>query len=72
MFNSYIKKVAEDNKFKNHELEQTLKKKLKKEANVSLRKKGSKLQHEFSLDQLVKLDEAKSLPEINQEIQYAD
>ena len=33
-FNSYIKTVAEDNEFKNHKLEQTLKQKLMKEANV--------------------------------------
>ena len=62
-FNSYIKTVAEDNDLKNHKLEQTLKQKLKKEANVSFRNKGNKLQCEFNLERLAKLEEAKSLLE---------
>ena len=63
-FNSYIKTVTEDNKLKNHKLEQTLKQKLKKEVNASFQNKGNKLQYEFNLEQLAKLEEAKSLPEI--------
>ena len=63
-FNSYIKTVAEDNDLKNHKLEQTLKQKLKKEANVSFRNKGNKLHYEFNLEQLAKLEAAKSLLEI--------
>ena len=63
-FNSYIKTVAEDSEFKNHKFEQTLKLKLKEEANLSFISKGNKLQYEFNLEQLVKLEEAKSLLEI--------
>ena len=63
-FNSYIKTVAEDSKLKNLKLKQTLKQKLKKEANESFRNKGNKLQYEFNLEQMAKLEEAKSLLEI--------
>ena len=63
-FNSYIKTVAEDNELKNHKLKQTLKQKLKKEVNISFRNKPNKLQYEFNLQQLAKLEEAKSLLEI--------
>ena len=63
-FNSYIKTVAEDNDLKNRKLEQTLKQKLKKEANVSFRNKGNKLHYEFNLEQLAKLEAAKFLLEI--------
>ena len=45
----------------NHKLEQTLKQKLKKEVNISFRNKGNKLQYEFNLEQLPKLEVAKSL-----------
>ena len=62
-FNSYIKTVAVDNEFKNHKLEQILKQKLKKEANVSFRYKGNKHQYEFNIEQLAKPEEAKSLLE---------
>ena len=48
----------EDNEFKNHKLEQSLKQKLKKEANLSFRNKGNELQYEFILEQLAKLEEA--------------
>ena len=67
-FDSYMKTVAEDNELKNHKLEQTLKQKLKKEVSVSFRNKRNKLQYEFNLEQLAKLEEAKSLLEIY----YAD
>ena len=67
-FDSYMKTVAEDNKLKNHKLEQTLKQKLKKEVSVSFRNKRNKLQYEFNLEQLAKLEEAKS----QLEIYYAD
>ena len=63
-FNSYINTVAEDNELKNHKLEQTLKQKLKKEVSLSFRNKGNKQQYEFNLEQLAKLEEAKSLLEI--------
>ena len=63
-FNSYIKTIAEDNELKNHKLEQTLKQKLKKEVSLSFRNKGNKQQYEFNLEQLAKLEEAKSLLEI--------
>ena len=63
-FNSYIKTVAEDNELKNHKLKQTLKQKLKKEVNISFRNKRNKLQYEFNLQQLAKLEEAKSLLKI--------
>ena len=49
---------------KNHKLEQTLKQKLKKEVSLSFRNKGNKQQYEFNLEQLAKLEEAKSLLEI--------
>ena len=47
MFNSHIKTVAGDNEFKKKKkkLEQTLKQKLKKEANLSFSNKGNKLQY---------------------------
>ena len=67
-FDSYMKTVAEDNELKDHKLEQTLKQKLKKEVSVSFRNKRNKLQYEFNLEQLAKLEEAKSLLEIY----YAD
>ena len=57
--------IAEDNEFKNHKLEQTLKQKLKKERNLSLQNEMYKLQYKFNLEQLGKLEEAKSLLEIN-------
>ena len=60
-FNSYIKTIAEDNELKNHKLEQTLKQNLKKEVSLSFQNKGNKLQYEFSLEQLAKLEKAKSL-----------
>ena len=63
-FNSYIKTIAEDKELKNHKLEQTLKQKLKKEVSLSFRNKGNKQQYEFNLEQLAKLEEAKSLLEI--------
>ena len=63
-FNSYINTMAEDNELKNHKLEQTLKQKLKKEVSLSFRNKGNKQQYEFNLEQLAKLEEAKSLLEI--------
>ena len=63
-FNSYIKTVAEDNEFKSHKLKQTLKQKLKKEVNISLRNKVNKLQYECNLEQLTKLEEAKFILEI--------
>ena len=63
-FNSYIKTIAEDNELKNHKLEQTLKEKLKKEVNLSFRNKGNKLLYEFNLEQLARLEEAKSILEI--------
>ena len=50
---------------KSLKLEQTLKQKLKKDANVSFRNKRNKLQCEFNLEQLAKLEEAKSLLEIS-------
>ena len=56
--------MAEDNELKNHKLEQTLKQKLKKEVSLSFRNKGNKQQYEFNLEQLAKLEEAKSLLEI--------
>ena len=46
---------------KNHKLEQTLKQKLKKEVNISFRNIGNKLQYEFNLEQLPKLEVPKSL-----------
>ena len=64
-FNSYINTMAEDNELKNHKLEQTLKQKLKKEVSLSFRNKGNKQQYEFNLEQLAKLEEAKSLLEIS-------
>ena len=63
-FNSYINTMAEDNELKNHKLVQTLKQKLKKEVSLSFRNKGNKQQYEFNLEQLAKLEEAKSLLEI--------
>ena len=63
-FNSYIKTIAEDKELKNHKLEQTLKQKLKKEVSLSFRNKGNKQQYEFNLEQLAKLEEAKSVLEI--------
>ena len=63
-FNSYIKTVVEDNELKSHKLKQTLKQKLKKEVNISLRNKGNKLQYECNLEQLTKLEEAKFILEI--------
>ena len=63
-FNSYIKTIAEDKELKNHKLEQTLKQKLKKEVSLSFRNKGNKQQYEFNLEQLAKVEEAKSLLEI--------
>ena len=63
-FNSYINTMVEDNELKNHKLEQTLKQKLKKEVSLSFRNKGNKQQYEFNLEQLAKLEEAKSLLEI--------
>ena len=63
-FNSYINTMAEDNELKNHKLEQTLKQKLKKEVSLSFGNKGNKQQYEFNLEQLAKLEEAKSLLEI--------
>ena len=63
-FNCYIMTVAIGNEFKNHKLEQTLRQKLNKEANISFRNKGNKLQYGFNFEQLVKLEEAKA--------QYAD
>ena len=63
-FNSYINTMAEDNELKNHKLEQTLKQKLKKEVSLSFRNKGNKQHYEFNLEQLAKLEEAKSLLEI--------
>ena len=63
-FNSYINTMAEDNELKNHKLEQTLKQKLKKEVSLSFRNKGNKQQYEFNLEQLAKLEEAKSLLEM--------
>ena len=64
-FNSYINTMAEDNELKNHKLEQTLKQKLKKEVSLSFRNKGNKQQYEFNLEQLAKLEEVKSLLEID-------
>ena len=64
-FNSYINTMAEDNEMKNHKLGQTLKQKLKKEVSLSFRNKGNKQQYEFDLEQLAKLEEAKSLLEIS-------
>ena len=46
---------------KNHKLEQILNQKLKKEVNLSFRNKGNKLQYKFSLEQLSKMEQAKSL-----------
>ena len=63
-FNSYITTMAEDNELKNDKLEQTLKQKLKKEVSLSFRNKGNKQQYEFNLEQLAKLEEAKTLLEI--------
>ena len=63
-FNSYIKTVAEDNELKNHKLQQTLKQKLNKGANLSFGNKGNKLLYKFNLEQLAKMEEAKSLLEI--------
>ena len=62
--NSYFNTMAEDNELKNLKLEQTLKQKLKKEVSLSFRNKGNKQQYEINLEQLTKLEEAKSLLDI--------
>ena len=64
-FNSYNKTVTEDNELKNHKLEKPLKQKLKKKVNVWFQKKGNKLQYEFNPEQLAKLEEARSLLQID-------
>ena len=62
---SYIKTITEDNKLKNHKLDQTLKQKqLKKEVNASFRNKGNKHLYKSNFEQLAKLEVAKSLLEI--------
>ena len=58
------KSVIEDGEYNNQQLELSLKKKLKKEACVSLKRKGNQLQYDYNTEQLNRLEEANSSLEV--------